>query len=102
MDQQRFYIASDYELMIDNFKNELNFLKSSWQNVLGRPLVVFTFRHIHLGRTVKYFRSASLLLSVIIITIIASVFDFLPASNVLRAIITLLFGSLLSDVVMWS
>ncbi|CAG7717610.1 unnamed protein product [Allacma fusca] len=48
MDQQRFYIASDYELMIDNFKNELNFLKSSWQNVLGRPLVVFTFRQIHL------------------------------------------------------
>ncbi|ODN06538.1 putative phosphorylase b kinase regulatory subunit alpha [Orchesella cincta] len=45
MDPQRFYIASDYELMIDNFKNELNFLKSSWQNVLGRPLVVFTFRH---------------------------------------------------------
>lgn len=49
MDPQRFYIASDYELMIDNFKNELNFLKSSWQNVLGRPLVVFTFRHVHLG-----------------------------------------------------
>jgi phosphorylase kinase alpha/beta subunit len=49
MDQQRFYIASDYELMIDNLKNELNFLKSSWQNVLGRPLVVLTFKHIHLG-----------------------------------------------------
>jgi phosphorylase kinase alpha/beta subunit len=49
MDQQRFYIASDRELMIDNLKNELNFLKSSWQNVLGRPLVVFTFRHALLG-----------------------------------------------------
>ncbi|CAL8105071.1 unnamed protein product [Orchesella dallaii] len=48
MDPQRFYIASDYELMIDNFKNELNFLKSSWAHVLGRPLVVFTFRHVHL------------------------------------------------------
>lgn len=55
MDQQRFYIASDYELMIDNFKNELNFLKSAWQNVLGRPLVVFTFRHVHLGSTLIYF-----------------------------------------------
>ncbi len=55
MDQQRFYIASDYELMIDNFKNELNFLKSSWQNVLGRPLVVFTFRQIHLGLHTPHF-----------------------------------------------
>ncbi|KAF4523628.1 hypothetical protein B566_EDAN010137 [Ephemera danica] len=48
-DLQRFYIASDYELMIDIFKSEINFLKSSWQNMLGRPLVVMTVRSMHLG-----------------------------------------------------
>ncbi|KAG8238503.1 hypothetical protein J437_LFUL017801, partial [Ladona fulva] len=47
-DLQRFYIASDYELMIDIFKSEINFLKSSWQNMLGRPLVVMTVKSIHL------------------------------------------------------
>lgn len=45
----RFYIASDYELMIDIFKGEINFLKSSWQNMLGRPLVVMPLKNIHLG-----------------------------------------------------
>ncbi|KAJ8870752.1 hypothetical protein PR048_027051 [Dryococelus australis] len=49
-DLNRFYVASDYELMIDIFKSELNFLKSSWQNMLGRPLVVMTMKNIHLGR----------------------------------------------------
>lgn len=48
-DLQRFYIASDNDLMIDIFKSELNFLKSSWQNMLGRPLVVMALRSIHLG-----------------------------------------------------
>jgi len=48
-DLTRFYIASDYELMIDIFKSELNFLKSSWQNMLGRPLVVMAMKSIHLG-----------------------------------------------------
>lgn len=51
-DMTRFYIASDYELMIDIFKGEINFLKSSWQNMLGRPLVVMPLKSIHLG-TVK-------------------------------------------------
>ncbi|XP_067012552.2 probable phosphorylase b kinase regulatory subunit alpha isoform X2 [Anabrus simplex] len=47
-DLKRFYVASDYELMIDIFKNELNFLKSAWQNMLGRPLVVMAMRSVHL------------------------------------------------------
>nr|XP_018905270.1 PREDICTED: probable phosphorylase b kinase regulatory subunit alpha isoform X2 [Bemisia tabaci] len=47
-DQTRFYIASDNELMIDIFKSEINFLKSSWQNMLGRPLAVIALRHGHL------------------------------------------------------
>ncbi|KAJ9596970.1 hypothetical protein L9F63_012000, partial [Diploptera punctata] len=50
-DLTRFYIASDYELMIDIFKSELNFLKSSWQNMLGRPLVVMAMKSIHLDGT---------------------------------------------------
>lgn len=45
----RFYIASDYELMIDILKGEINFLKSAWQNLLGRPLVVLTVKQLHLG-----------------------------------------------------
>nr|CAD7202451.1 unnamed protein product [Timema douglasi] len=47
-DLTRFYVASDYELMIDIFKSEIYFLKSSWQNMLGRPLVVMAMRRIHL------------------------------------------------------
>nr|XP_023025645.1 probable phosphorylase b kinase regulatory subunit alpha [Leptinotarsa decemlineata] len=38
-DMSQNYTATDYELMIDICKGELNFLKSSWQNMLGRPLV---------------------------------------------------------------
>lgn len=45
----RNYIASDYELMIDICKSEINFLKSSWQNMLGRPLVVLGCRKVDLG-----------------------------------------------------
>lgn len=51
----RFYIASDYELMIDIFKGEINFLKSSWQNMLGRPLVVMPLKNIHLGTVCPLF-----------------------------------------------
>ncbi|KAL1509748.1 hypothetical protein ABEB36_004437 [Hypothenemus hampei] len=42
------YIASDYELMIDICKSEINFLKSSWQNMIGRPLVTILFRRFQL------------------------------------------------------
>lgn len=49
-DLTHFYIASDHELMIDIFKSEINFLKSSWQNMLGRPLVILNLKSIHLGK----------------------------------------------------
>lgn len=51
---KRFYIASDYELMVDTLKAEINFLKSSWQNLLGRPLVVLTLNQMHLGTVMFY------------------------------------------------
>lgn len=44
----RFYIASDNELMIDLLKGEINFLKSAWQNLLGRPLLTLTLKNVHL------------------------------------------------------
>ncbi|XP_030754514.1 probable phosphorylase b kinase regulatory subunit alpha [Sitophilus oryzae] len=47
-DMSHNYIASDYELMIDMCKSEINFLKSSWQNMLGRPLVTILCRRLHL------------------------------------------------------
>ncbi|XP_045480268.1 probable phosphorylase b kinase regulatory subunit alpha isoform X3 [Harmonia axyridis] len=47
-DMSKYYIASDYELMIDMCKSEINFLKSSWQNMLGRPLVTIVCRRIQL------------------------------------------------------
>ncbi|KAJ8936869.1 hypothetical protein NQ314_012133 [Rhamnusium bicolor] len=47
-DMSQNYIASDYELMIDICKSEINFLKSSWQNMLGRPLVTVSCRRLHL------------------------------------------------------
>ncbi|GLV35729.1 uncharacterized protein CBL_01120 [Carabus blaptoides fortunei] len=47
-DMSHNYIATDYELMIDICKSEINFLKSSWQNMLGRPLVTIACRNIHL------------------------------------------------------
>ncbi|CAG0893584.1 unnamed protein product, partial [Darwinula stevensoni] len=43
MDQHQFYIASDFDLLIDIFKNEMNFLQSAWQHQLGRPLVIMLF-----------------------------------------------------------
>lgn len=51
---KRFYIASDYELMVDTLKAEINFLKSSWQNLLGRPLVVLTLNQTYLGILLFY------------------------------------------------
>lgn len=56
---QQFYIASDYELMVDYLKAEIAFLKSSWQNLLGRPLVVLTLNRMHLG-TIFVFLNLSL------------------------------------------
>ncbi|XP_049865152.1 probable phosphorylase b kinase regulatory subunit alpha isoform X1 [Pectinophora gossypiella] len=49
-DMRRFYIASDYELMVDTLKAEINFLKSSWQNLLGRPLVVLSLNQTYLDQ----------------------------------------------------
>lgn len=49
LDMTHFYIASDHELMIDILKSEINFLKSSWQNMLGRPLVIINMKSMHLG-----------------------------------------------------
>lgn len=40
--------------MIDILKGEINFLKSAWQNLLGRPLVTLVLRDIHLGIFFKY------------------------------------------------
>ncbi|GJQ67280.1 hypothetical protein Trydic_g8181 [Trypoxylus dichotomus] len=54
-DMSRNYIAIDYELMIDICKSEINFLKSSWQNMLGRPLVVLAIRSVHLGTYFAFF-----------------------------------------------
>lgn len=48
-DLTRFYIACDNELMIDMLKWEINFLKSAWQNLLGRPLVTLALRRTYLG-----------------------------------------------------
>ncbi|XP_026287234.1 probable phosphorylase b kinase regulatory subunit alpha isoform X2 [Frankliniella occidentalis] len=47
-DLTRFYIVSDNELMIDILKSEIYFLKSSWQNMLGRPLIVIAIKSMHL------------------------------------------------------
>ncbi|CAB3256642.1 unnamed protein product [Arctia plantaginis] len=49
-DMTRFYIASDFELMVDTLKAEINFLKSAWQNLLGRPLVVLAVNHLDQGK----------------------------------------------------
>lgn len=35
--------------MIDILKSEIYFLKSSWQNMLGRPLIVIAIKSMHLG-----------------------------------------------------
>lgn len=36
--------------MIDILKGEINFLKSAWQNLLGRPLVTLVLKNSNLGR----------------------------------------------------
>lgn len=38
-DPQRYYVASDVDLLFDSLKNEIAFLKKSWR-ILGRPIVV--------------------------------------------------------------
>ncbi|KAK8383654.1 hypothetical protein O3P69_015842 [Scylla paramamosain] len=38
-DRERFFIASDLDLLLDIFKSELNFLQCTWKNMLGRPIV---------------------------------------------------------------
>lgn len=38
-DPQRYYVASDVDLLFDSLKNEIAFLKKSWR-ILGRPVVV--------------------------------------------------------------
>lgn len=38
-DPQRYYVASDVDLLFDSLKNEIAFLKQSWR-ILGRPVVV--------------------------------------------------------------
>jgi len=48
MDEQRYYIASDINLLLDIFKNELAFLKSNWK-ILGRPIIVINLRSKILG-----------------------------------------------------
>lgn len=47
VDRRRFYIASDIDVVIDMFKTEISFLKSSWQ-MLGRPCVVIPITHAFL------------------------------------------------------
>uniref|UniRef100_A0A0A9Y4T2 Phosphorylase b kinase regulatory subunit n=1 Tax=Lygus hesperus TaxID=30085 RepID=A0A0A9Y4T2_LYGHE len=49
-DQTRYYIASDKDLMIDIFKSEINFLKSSWKNILGRPILILTVKTLYLDQ----------------------------------------------------
>lgn len=60
VDLSRFYIASDFELMIDILKGEINFLKSAWQNLLGRPLVTLVLKAVHLGRWLSMYSSLSI------------------------------------------
>lgn len=43
VDQQQFYLASDTDLLIDTFKTEIAFLKTSW-HMLGRPTVVLNLQ----------------------------------------------------------
>ncbi|XP_050728859.1 probable phosphorylase b kinase regulatory subunit alpha isoform X4 [Eriocheir sinensis] len=38
-DRERFFIASDLDLLLDIFKTELNFLQCTWKHMLGRPIV---------------------------------------------------------------
>lgn len=49
MDRNQYYLASDNNLLLDIFKSEINFLKSSWQHMLGRPVVVVIIRNFNLG-----------------------------------------------------
>lgn len=85
VDLSRFYIASDNELMIDILKGEINFLKSAWQNLLGRPLVTLVLKNIHLGRLLFLRdRESHLHISHTIICIIMVVFHCLPVFFLLR------------------
>lgn len=61
VDRQRFFIASDLDLLLDIFKTELNFLQCTWKNMLGRPVVTLELNKSFLGNTLlyMYFSSSS-------------------------------------------
>ncbi|CAF2853682.1 unnamed protein product [Rotaria sp. Silwood2] len=44
MDQNTFYLASDIDYIIDRFRTYISFLNRSWNNITGRPVVVFILR----------------------------------------------------------
>lgn len=48
VDQQQFFLASDPDLLIDTFKTEIAFLKTSW-HMLGRPTVVLNLQKSLIG-----------------------------------------------------
>lgn len=49
VDRQRFFIASDLDLLLDIFKTELNFLQCTWKHMLGRPIVTLELNKSFLG-----------------------------------------------------
>lgn len=49
VDRQRFFIASDLDLLLDIFKTELNFLQYTWKHMLGRPIVTLEINQSFLG-----------------------------------------------------
>ncbi|CAF5146867.1 unnamed protein product, partial [Rotaria magnacalcarata] len=44
MDQHTFYLASDIDYIIDRFRTYIAFLNRNWNNITGRPVVVFVLR----------------------------------------------------------
>lgn len=41
MDHKSFYLASDIDFTLDSFRTYLSFIERNWNNIPGRPTVVF-------------------------------------------------------------
>ena len=52
MDEERSYIASDMDMVLDMVKNEIAFLKTNW-HMSGRPTIILPIRTRILGGTLS-------------------------------------------------
>lgn len=55
MDHKSFYLASDIDFTLDSFRTYLSFIERNWNNIPGRPTVVFVVTKEIYGNNLFFF-----------------------------------------------